>query len=106
MLKLKTLTLGALLAAAAAGAMARPMDRHEPAPQVDARQARQEARIETALHEGRLNRREYRTLQREQASIRRFEAQARADGVVTRSERRTLDEMLDRASRNIRRAAA
>ena len=107
MLNLKTLVFGALIAAASAGAMARPMGHPATAtPEVDARQARQEARIEAAFHEGRLSRREFRHLQREQAAIRHFEARAKADGFVTRDERRTLDEMLDRASRNIRRAAA
>lgn len=103
MLKLKTLVFGALIAAASAGAMARPMgydrDRFD---DIDARQARQAARIDAALHDGRLSRREYRALQREQAAIRRYEAHAKADGFLSRAERRELQEMLDRASRHIR----
>lgn len=115
MLNLKSLTLGAVLAASAFTVMAQPghhdaawSGRHEAprhaaaTPDVDARQARQAARIEAALHDGRLSRREFRALQREQAAIRRYEAQAKADGVVTRHERRELQEMLDRASRHIR----
>jgi hypothetical protein len=102
MLNLKTLALGALLAAASVGAMARPAayDAHS----VDARQARQEARIDAALRDGRLSRHEFRSLQREQAAIRRYEAKAKADGIVTRQEHRQLQEMLDHASRHIRNA--
>lgn len=107
MLNLKMLAFATLIAAASAGAMARPVVVRAPAPdthQIDARQARQAARIESAYHEGRLSRREFRSLQREQADIRRYEAHAKADGVLTRDERRTLDEMLDRAGRHIRRS--
>lgn len=105
MLNLKTLVFGALIAAASAGAMARPMGHghgHGGFDDIDARQARQAARIEAALHDGRLSRREFRALQREQAAIRRYEAQAKADGFVSRHERRELQMMLDRASQHIR----
>jgi hypothetical protein len=101
MLNLKTLVFGALIAAASAGAMARPMA-HAPQDDIDARQARQAARIDAALREGQLSRREYRALQREQAEIRRYERHARADGFISRAERRELQAMLDRASRHIR----
>lgn len=103
---LKMLALGTLIAAASAGAMARPLPAHPSlaTPHIDARQAEQAARIDAALHDGRLSRREYRSLQREQAAIRRYEAQAKADGIVTHAERRELQIMLDRASRHIRRA--
>lgn len=105
MTKLKTLALGALLVAASAGAFARgPAPMHNSTPNIDARQAAQAARIDAALRDGRLDRREFRALKREQNQIRRYEAQAKADGIVTRSERRTLQEMLDRAERHIRRA--
>lgn len=103
MLNLKTFVFGALIAAASAGAMARPMVHgHHATDDIDARQARQAARIDAALHEGRLTRREFRSLQREQAAIRRYEAQVKADGIVTRQERRELQIMLDRASQHIR----
>lgn len=102
MLNLKTLVFGALLAAASAGAMARPMGHGAPADDIDMRQARQAARIDAALHDGRLSRREFRALQREQMAIRRYEAQAKADGFVSRREHRELQLMLDRASQRIR----
>ena len=107
MTKLKTLAFGALLAAASVGAFARPMapaPLHDRTPGIDARQAAQAARIDAALRDGRLDRREFRALKREQVQIRRYEAQAKADGIVTRSERRLLQDMLDRAERHIRRA--
>lgn len=102
MLNLKTLVFGALIAAASVGAMARPMAHGPATDDIDMRQARQAARIDAALHEGRLSRREFRALQREQMVIRRYEAQAKADGFVTRRERRELQLMLDRASEHIR----
>jgi len=102
MLNLKTLALGALLAAASVGAMARPVN--DGTHNIDARQAQQEARIDAALRDGRLSRHEFRSLQREQAAIHRYEAQAKADGIVTRHERRELQQMLDHASRHIRNA--
>lgn len=102
MLNLKTLVFGALIAAASAGAMARPMAHGAATDDIDMRQARQAERINAALHDGRLSRREFRALQREQVAIRRYEAQAKADGFVTRRERRELQLMLDRASQHIR----
>ncbi len=113
MLNLKTIAFGALLAAASAGAMAKPAPHpaghgpHRPViatPDIDARQARLEARIDAAYRQGRLDRREYRSLKREQAAIRKYEVQAKADGVVSARERRTLQEMLDRTSRHLRRS--
>jgi type IV secretory pathway VirD2 relaxase len=101
MLNLKTLVFGAVIAAASVSAMARPPVADH-TPNIDARQAEQAARIDRALHDGRLSRREFRSLQREQAAIRRYEAHAKADGIVTRTERRELQQMLDRASRHIR----
>lgn len=100
MLNLKTLVFAAVIAAASLSAVARPA--HDHTPGIDARQARQAERIDAALREGRLSRHEFRSLRREQAAIRRFEAQAKADGVVTRAEQRQLQQMLDRASRHIR----
>ncbi|MBC7993581.1 MAG: hypothetical protein H7Z15_10105 [Rhizobacter sp.] len=101
MLNLKTLVFGALIAAASVGATAQPMGRDAADP-IDVRQARQAERIEAAFYEGRLSRREFRALKREQAEIRRYEAQAKADGFVTRREYRELQLMLDRASQRIR----
>lgn len=100
MLNLKTLVLGTALAVASVGSFAQP--RHDFGPDIDQRQARQADRIDDALRSGRLSAREARELEREQREIRRYERRAKADGVVTYNERRELQRMLDRASRNIR----
>jgi hypothetical protein len=103
MLKLKTLAAGIALAGAALGAYA------QPTPGVDARQSVQERRIDHGAASGRLTRAETRRLERQQAEIRRYERRAKADGVVTPQERRTLrgmqrqaDDMIRAAERNQR----
>jgi len=72
-------------------------------PRIDARQARQEARIASGLADGALTRHEARQLQRQQHHIRRAERHAKADGVVTAQERRRLHQLQDHASRSIHR---
>ena len=113
MLNPKTIAFGALLAAASVGAFAKPAPhpakpaphhRAVATPEIDVRQARLEARLDAAFRQGRLDRREYRSLKREQVAIHKYEAQAKADGVVTARERRALQDMLDRAGRNLRRS--
>jgi len=103
MLNFKSLVLGAALAAASVATFAAP--RADDTPGIDERQARQAERIDEALRAGRLAPREARLLEREQRQIRRYERQAKADGIVTRSERRELQAMLDRAGRHIREEA-
>ena len=72
-------------------------------PQVDARQAQQQARIAQGTASGALTPRERLRLQREQRAIRHAEVQAKADGVVTPRERRHLARMQAKASRDIHR---
>jgi hypothetical protein len=72
-------------------------------PRVDARQARQEARIADGVASGALTRPEARRLQHQQRHIRQAEHQAKADGVVTAQERRRLHRLQDHASRSIQR---
>ncbi|WP_140626939.1 hypothetical protein [Methylibium rhizosphaerae] len=72
-------------------------------PRIDARQARQEQRIDQGIASGELTQRETRRLEREQAVINRAEDKARADGTVTTAERKRLHKMQDHASRDIRR---
>ena len=93
--------LAAVAAAASMAASAQPYARIETR-EIDARQARQEQRIERGLARGELTRREVRTLQQEQREIARVEARAKADGRVSRSEMRTLTAMLDHADAQIR----
>jgi hypothetical protein len=71
-------------------------------PDIDARQARQQERIERGVARGDLTRREARTLQQGQREIARVEAQAKADGRVSRYEMRQLIALLDQADVQIR----
>lgn len=93
--------LAATVALAAVAASAQSFARSE-TPEIDARQARQEARIEHGLARGEFTRREARTLQQGQREIARVEARAKADGFVSRREMRNLTAMLDQADIQIR----
>ncbi len=68
---------------------------------IDARQARQRARIHDGVESGQLTRREATRLRGEQRTIQRQERRARADGVVTPRERAQLNRHQTRASRHI-----
>ena len=69
---------------------------------IDARQARQEERIERGMAQGDFSRREARTLLQGQREIARAEAEAKADGHITRYEMRRLTALLDQANVQIR----
>ena len=95
---LKTFAAGAALALAtlvSLGAHARGT------PGIDQREAHQQVRIHRGVATGQLMPRETWRLRREQRSIRRAEALARADGVVTPRERRQLRRMQLRSSHDI-----
>ena len=96
-----------LAAVAAAASMAASAQHFAPTatPEIDARQAHQEARIERGMARGEITRREARTLMRGQREIARTEAHAKADGRVSRFELRQLMAMLDQADSQIRQAA-
>lgn len=68
---------------------------------LDQRQARQEARIDQGEASGALTPREAARLQRGQERLAVKEADAKADGVVTRTERAQLDHAADRQSARI-----
>ena len=72
-------------------------------PGVDARQERQEQRIDQGVASGELNQREAGRLERQQDRIQGMEEKAKADGTVTNQERRQLNRAQNRASRNIAR---
>ena len=72
-------------------------------PRVDAREAKQEARIDQGVASGQLTARETRRLEREQKRINHAEAHAKADGTVTAGERKRLHHMQNAASRDIAR---
>ena len=97
---LKTLIAAAATVASIA-ASAQPFARID-ASAIDARQARQEQRIQAGVARGDLTRREARALEQGQREIVRTEARARADGHVSPREMRELVAMLDRADAQIR----
>jgi hypothetical protein len=70
-------------------------------PRVNHRQHEQQGRIRQGLRSGELTGREFFRLERQQASIQRYEWRAKRDGNVSFRERNRLDNMQDRASRNI-----
>lgn len=70
-------------------------------PGVNQRQHNQQHRIKQGVRSGELTREEARTLAREQRTIRQEERQYKADGVLTRDERKDLHRDLNQASRSI-----
>jgi hypothetical protein len=90
---MRILIATALLFAATASAQAR-------AP-VDAREARQDARISAGIAHGQLTRCEAARLTAREARIEASEARYRASGGLQPAERRNLERRLDRASRDI-----
>jgi len=97
---LKTLIAAAATVASIA-ASAQPFARIDTSA-IDARQARQQARIQAGVARGDLDRREARMLEQGQREIARAEARAKADGHVSPHEMRALVAMLDRADAQIR----
>ena len=97
MLKLKTTLIGTALAIAAVGAFAQT-----PAtPRVDQREANQQGRIAQGAASSQLTPRETNRLEKQQARINTAEANAKADGKVTKHERKHLHHMQNKASKNI-----
>ena len=102
MLNLKTVLIGTTLAIASIGAFAQAAAPTTPAtPRVDQREANQEKRIDQGIASGQLNAKETHRLDTQQARVQVAEANAKADGKVTKGERKHLDKMQDRASKNI-----
>jgi len=99
MLNLKKVAVGATLAIASIGAFAQAST--QATPRVDAREAKQQARIDAGVASGQLNARETNRLDKQQARIAGAEANAKADGTVNARERRHLTRMQNRASANI-----
>lgn len=83
---LRTMTIAALVALATAA----PALAHSPTPGIDKRQVRQHERITQGVRSGKLTALEAARLRRGQAHIRVLERRARADGIVTASERRRI----------------
>ena len=68
---------------------------------VDAREVKQDARIQQGVASGQLNAKETYRLEKQQANINRVEAKAKADGTVTKGERKHLNHMQNKASKDI-----
>ncbi len=89
--------LAFLIAGLSTAAIAAPAEAR-----INQRQTHQQHRISQGINSGSLNAREVNRLQRQQGHIAAFEARSRADGPgMTRAERVRLENMQDRASRNI-----
>ncbi len=95
MSKYKTSIAALLIAALPALAFA------QATPGIDQRQANQERRIQQGVRSGELSPHEAAKLERGQAKVRRMEARARADGVVTAKERREITREQNKQSRRI-----
>jgi hypothetical protein len=94
---LKTLLASITLALAGGAAMAQTAT-----PVITQHQANQAHRIQQGVASGQLTRHEAVKLHRQQAHIRHAKRLAKADGVVTHSERRHLRALQAKASRHIR----
>jgi hypothetical protein len=70
-------------------------------PKIHQKQVNQEARIQEGKKSGELTKRETRRLQTEQAVIQHDKKQAKADGVVTPTERKEIRKEQRAASRDI-----
>ena len=100
MFMLKTLAVAAALATASIGAFAQAASAPQ-TPRVDKREVRQDARIQQGVGSGALTARETYRLEKEQAAINKAEAHAKADGKVTKHERKRLAKMQNKASHDI-----
>ena len=98
---LKTVLIGATLAIASIGAFAQAAASAPATPRVDQREANQEKRIQQGVASGQLNAKETHRLDKQQARVQGVEAAAKADGKVTKGERKHLHRMQNRTSKNI-----
>ena len=104
MSNLKTSLIASALAIASVGAFAQtvaPPASTPATPRVDQREANQQARIAQGAASGQLTPKETNRLEKEQAVVNRAEANAKADGTVTRHERKRLHRLQDGASKDI-----
>ncbi len=101
-MNLRTIVTSAALALISVAASAQaPAAATTATPRVDARQVRQETRIEQGVATGALTPHETKRLEREQTGIAKVEAKAKADGTVTPQERQRLAKLQNKASHDI-----
>jgi uncharacterized protein HemX len=96
-------TLVAALSLALAGSVFAQTTTQATMPRVDKREANQQQRIDKGVASGQLNQKEATRLENGQARVNQAEANAKADGKVTRREKKHLDHMQDKQSRKIKR---
>jgi uncharacterized membrane protein YebE (DUF533 family) len=95
---MKTIAIAAIIASIfAATAFAQSTN----TPVVDNRQNRQDARIEQGKATGQLNKREAARMEAGQAKVDGMEAAAKADGKVTKTERRAIKREQNKQSKRI-----
>ena len=97
MTKTVSTVVAAVLACSAWAASAAGTD----TPRIDARQAKQEQRIDQGIASGELTKREARRMGRQQKAVDSAENKAKADGVVTAQERKRLSRAQNATSRHI-----
>lgn len=100
-MKFRTTLTATALSLLAAGAFAQAAS--SPMPGADARQARQEARIQKGTQSGQLTTQEAKGLQAQQNHVGRVEQRAEADGTVTKAEKAHVAREQKKASRSIHR---
>lgn len=105
MMKLNTLIAAALLSLGGAALAQVPVAPKDPlaTPKIDQRQANQEKRIDQGIASGALTPKEAARLDQRETKIEADKLSAKADGKVTRAERRKLMREENRASRAIKR---
>jgi uncharacterized membrane protein YebE (DUF533 family) len=96
-----TSALVATIAAVACASFTAPAFANTYTPRVDKREANQQARINQGVASGELNQKETARLQAGQARVQGAEAAAKADGKVTKAERRKLNKMQNKQSKRI-----
>lgn len=101
--RLSALMVSALLCTGSVWAQSATTPSERMEHRIDARQARQEQRIDRGVQSGQLTRHETARLEHQQAHIDRVEDRALADGSLNRHEARHMEKMQDRAKRDIRR---
>jgi hypothetical protein len=104
MKKLLTSALVTILSASTVLGLASNASAGTYSPRIDRREANQQRRINQGIRSGALTPRETYHLQKREASINAQEARFKADGNLSRRERRVLNNRLDRTSKAIYRA--
>ncbi|MEY2952823.1 MAG: hypothetical protein RLZZ401_910 [Pseudomonadota bacterium] len=97
-MKASTLLTTLALACATTSLFAQAPANANATPGIDTRQANQQARIDQGVASGQLTAKEAARLEQRQAKIAADEAAAKADGKVTRQERKELTREQNRAS--------